>query len=166
MPAVSRLCVLLVLSRLTTSGLRGMAIQAYKAGCQAYSASLSGSTTLSLATTSTGSSVMPLPTLHTYQDSPGLSTGAISGIASGAVSFASLCIFAGYLWYKESQNRRRIDPVTPMVVRRQAPADQEFVGPIRVMTHASGTRIDLEGGPDEIPEVPQRLPRSRRPSQA
>ncbi|KAG9051506.1 hypothetical protein FS837_006682 [Tulasnella sp. UAMH 9824] len=139
-------------------------ILAYQAGCQAYAAYLSGSTTLSSAATATSAS--PLPTIATpAHPSTGLSSGAISGIVSGSVSFVSLCIFIGYILYKQSENRRRIQPVVPTVVqRREAPVTPEFVGPIRVMTHASGTRIDLSGGPDVAPDP--RRPTPRRLSRA
>ncbi|KIO25174.1 hypothetical protein M407DRAFT_25499 [Tulasnella calospora MUT 4182] len=141
-------------------------ILAYGAGCQAYAAYLSGSTTLSSAA-ATASSASPIPTIPSpAHPSTGLSSGAISGIVSGSVSFVSLCIFVGYVWYKQSENRRRIAPVAPVVVQRpEAPANQEFVGPIRVMTHASGTRIDLSGGPDLAPG-PRRPPGPRRLSRA
>ncbi|KAG8933661.1 hypothetical protein FRC01_007801 [Tulasnella sp. 417] len=131
--------------------------EAYQAGCQAYAAYLSGSTTLSIPA-ATASSASPLPTIPSpAHPSTGLSSGAISGIVSGSVSFISLCIFIGYVWYKRSQDSHRIAPVVPTVVqRREAPANQEFVGPIRVMTHASGTRIDLDGGPDQVPRRPPR----------
>lgn len=138
---------------------------AYQAGCQAYAAYLSGSTTLSSAA-ATATSASSLPTIATpAHPSTGLSSGAISGIVSGSVSFVSLCIFIGYVLYKQSESRRRIQPVAPTVVqRREAPVNPEFVGPIRVMTHASGTRIDLDGGPDVAPDP--RRPAPRRLSRA
>ncbi|KAG8956845.1 hypothetical protein FRC04_000323 [Tulasnella sp. 424] len=128
----------------TSDATRGM--QEYATGCQAYAAYLSGSTTFSTAGP-TGTTASPLPTITPPANpNTGLSSGAISGLVSGGVSLVSLCIFGGYFWYKHSQNKRRIDAIAlPVVQRRQSPTEPEFVGPIRVMTHASGTRIDLAG---------------------